>query len=795
MIKNKLFIDCQFFQTPAWDRGMGRYTMSLLKTLYSMSKDAEYVMIFSSHLPQDPEMMQAVRAVVPDAEILSLQLLSTAKHSYAQAAEHNKEVLNGYLSKLNDDGSRRMFMIPCLFQEPTASVFPDGVEKTLLYYDAIPLLYFQRYRGAIKYDNYLERHRSLFEADKIFTISQTIADDLAIYYGMKTDNVHVINIDGACIEGMFDTFKKPEITLPKKYILFPTSDDIRKNNKLAIQAFDQLRTLTGTDYKLIVTSRFDESRRKALEAISKNVIFTGNVSDAELAWLYKHAEVVLFTSEYEGLGLPVLEAVRMGKKVACSSIPVFREISEEAFYFFDPLDASDITHKLYKALHGDGWAEKEKLYKHINKRYTWERSAELVHTALSSPFEPRVAAGKKPKLAVLAPVPDGYSAIGKVVQELHTVTARYFDVHYYLENRKENTPVSVRPNYLEFLAPCFPVEDFNAQVYRDYDYVLYHIGNSEYHFHTILNALHLPGVAVFHDTVLREAFGEMVRLGFMHEPRLWAEAKLDELMDTQKTAFMTSIANNQLAGMAHSDYAKKAIQAVISQKVTIHRGELPTALPAQNVQSQHRERVHIGLAGILGGTKGLEIIKELAMDETLAERAILHVFGFSIVEPDAIEEIKEFKNVRLTTNLSDLEYQMHLGNLDVLVNYRTQYRGETSLTVLEAMRYGCVAIVNGGLGWFSELPDETVVKVKDHTGLLEAVRSLAEDRDLRAKIGTAAKAYIGASHDPDAYIAHLAHILSSPKHTPNGARAEAIKESGNAAEVLEQYKRIEKTEE
>jgi glycosyltransferase involved in cell wall biosynthesis len=771
---------------------MGRYTLSLLKTLCGITTDFEYCFIFSSNLERNSEAIKAINALCPEAKVVELNLRSTDNMSYKLAAAQNRQILNAYLNdQATSDSARDVFMIPCLFQEPTASTFPEKAEKCLLYYDAIPLLYYERYKNAINYDNYLARHKTLFDADRIFTISQTIADDLAIYYGIKNDNVRVINIDGACIDGMFDTFKRPDINPPKHYILFPTSDDIRKNNFAAVRAFDQLRTLTQVDYKLVITSSFREKQRNELLRHSSNLIFTGNISDHELAWLYKHAEVVLFASEYEGLGLPVLEAVKMGKKVACSNIPVFREISEEAFYFFDPLDIEDITLKLYRAIKDDRWAKKQKLYATINEHYSWPRSAKLIYDAIKSLRQaPRPEATSKPRLAILAPTPDGYSAIGKVVQELHAVTARYFDVHYYFEDQKEKKAPSIRPNYLEFLAPCFDVVDFNAKTYKEYDAVLYHIGNSEYHLYTILNALYLPGIAVFHDTVLREAFGEMVRLGFLLPERLEAEAKLDNFIKNKNTAFLTSLVNNQLAALVHSDYAYDALKTLVLRNTDVSRAELPVELPVQNVQSQRREAVHIGLAGILGGRKGLDIIKELALDNQLSERAIFHVFGFSFVDPESIKELRTYKNVRLMTNLSDLEYQMRLANLDILVNYRSSYRGETSLTVLEAMRYGCVVVVNGELGWFSELPDEAVVKVKDQNELIESVRRLVSKPGDRHHIGNAAKQYVKLQHDPDQYIHQIRSALDTVGDTLNYHRSEVLKNAKTPAEVLTQYKKI-----
>ncbi len=788
MTKNNLYIDCQFFQTPAWDRGMGRYVRSLLQSLYALSEQTHYTLIFSSNLPKNDNALTAMKAVCPTATIVTLDLHSTDKTGYKTAAAHNKKVLDEYIATQQTSG-RMLFMIPCLFQEPTASVFPAGVETSLLYYDAIPLLYFHRYVQAIKYDNYLERHKVLFAADKIFTISQTIADDLAVYYGMPHDNSHVVNIDGACIDGMFDEFKKPDIDLPERYILFPTSDDIRKNNHAALQAFKQLRTLTGKDYKLVVTSKFDEARKRALTALSKDAIFTGNVSDAELAWLYKHAEVVLFTSEYEGLGLPVLEAVKMGKKVVCSNVPVFREISEEAFYLFDPLDISDITHKLYQALNGTHWTEKQKLYKDINQHYTWSRTAKLLQHALE--IEPiQKTPVQKPRLAIVAPAPDGFSAVGKVVQELHYATSQLFDVHYYFENRKEKPPVRVRPNYIKHLAPCFDVEEFNMQAYRNYDAVIYHIGNSEYCFYAIVNALHMPGIAIVHDTVLSDAFGDMVRLGYMSPERLAAEAQLDAFTSTKKTGFITSLVNNQIATVVHSEYAQKAIEPLLQTGARVIKGELPTPAPTQNVQSQQREKVHVGLAGVLGGRKGLDIIKSLASDETLADKVMFHVFGFSFVDPKSIEELKEYKNVRISTDLSDLDYQMQLLNLDILVNYRSHYRGETSLTVLEAMRYGCVVMVNADLGWFAEIPQEAVIKVSDTAEIHQKIVSLIDATEERKHIGMAAKAYVAKHHAPQTYVQLLADIVNDTSPSPNRKRATAVRESHSPQAVIEKYNAI-----
>jgi glycosyltransferase involved in cell wall biosynthesis len=58
-----------------------------------------------------------------------------------------------------------------------------------------------------------------------------------------------------------------------------------------------------------------------------------DLSDAELAWLYRHAAALVAVSKAEGFGLPLVEARLHGLPVFASDIAVFREVlGEEARY-------------------------------------------------------------------------------------------------------------------------------------------------------------------------------------------------------------------------------------------------------------------------------------------------------------------------------------------------------------------------------------------------------------------------------------------------------------------------------
>jgi glycosyltransferase involved in cell wall biosynthesis len=64
----------------------------------------------------------------------------------------------------------------------------------------------------------------------------------------------------------------------------------------------------------------------------------GRVSEGELDWLYRHALMFLFPTTYEGLGLPLQEAMMAGTPVIGSDIPPLREVGGEAVIYVPPTD-------------------------------------------------------------------------------------------------------------------------------------------------------------------------------------------------------------------------------------------------------------------------------------------------------------------------------------------------------------------------------------------------------------------------------------------------------------------------
>jgi len=74
-----------------------------------------------------------------------------------------------------------------------------------------------------------------------------------------------------------------------------------------------------------------------------NLIVTGHLPAADLGALFRHAQLFLFPSLYEGFGLPVLEAMACGCPVITSNAGSLPEIAGEGAQIFDPKDVAGIA--------------------------------------------------------------------------------------------------------------------------------------------------------------------------------------------------------------------------------------------------------------------------------------------------------------------------------------------------------------------------------------------------------------------------------------------------------------------
>jgi glycosyltransferase involved in cell wall biosynthesis len=746
---------------------MGKYSFALLKTLLSehcMDVSGDVVLIFNDTTDIPDEINSLVDSndsvrkmclplIVPSGDV--------ASGSVEPARQANKKLLTERLEEALGNGNYD-YMILALYVEDACSTFPASTgQKLLVYYDAIPYLYFDRYKQFDGYfDNfYLPHTATVYEATKLLTISKTVTNDLRLTFGIPEEKIFTIN--GAAIVRATETSKKPKLTITKEqYVLMPTGQELRKNNPRAVRAFDKFNRSSERKLKLVITSQFTKEERDRLTAINENVVFSGNVSESEMKWLFDNAKLILFPSEYEGLGLPLLEAVDSNKKIACSDISVFREMSTAGFFFFDPQSEESITETLTRASSTE-LKEREAEYKNIQKQYTWEESARLFNKAFRAPIIPPKS---KKKIAILCPDPSGFSAVGKVVAESHAWYTEYFDVTYYFD-RGLNHRI-IRPNPLPALAPCKKASDFNAEDYNQFDAVIYHIGNSEYHLDSIHAALAMPGYIILHDTFLDGAFSNLLNMGYISGERRELEGRLDELLEKGevKGSYLTTLVNNAYGVLVHSNYAKQVVRSRLLKgaRCGVVKVNLPVTSPVfANIVKPSRERVTISFAGIIANVKGIDMVVDIANSGEY-NGVTINIFGFSAVEQGQLELLKTLPHVNVITNPSDFIFRNYMAASDIIMNVRTAYRGETSMTTLEAMSFGDTVLVRD-IGWYSELPEGTVVKVASPEHSIPQLDLILSDSAKREMIRANASQYIRLHHTHKGYALGMYNLIEKQK--------------------------------
>lgn len=127
-----------------------------------------------------------------------------------------------------------------------------------------------------------------------------------------------------------------------QYLLYPANFWQHKNHENLLVAFRLFREkYPENEFKLVLTGAL-EDRRALLEKaasqmeLSNWVCFAGFLPEESLAALYKNARALIFPSLYEGFGMPVLEAMRMGVPVACSQVTSLPEVGGDAVLYFNP---------------------------------------------------------------------------------------------------------------------------------------------------------------------------------------------------------------------------------------------------------------------------------------------------------------------------------------------------------------------------------------------------------------------------------------------------------------------------
>lgn len=270
-----------------------------------------------------------------------------------------------------------------------------GAPTVLTVYDLIPLRY-PRYFSVAQRLVFAVAHRlALRTARAVLAISEATRADLARAFGAAAEKVTVTPLAAAeqfrpQSPAAIDALRH-RVELPDRYALYVGSNKPHKNLARLVEAFASVhRHPACASLRLIIAGRWDPrypeapTRARQLDVMDR-VIFLPDVADDALPALYSGAELFVFASEYEGFGLPVLEAMACGTPVICANRSSLPEVAGDAARLVDPYDVTDLAAAIVElASRPERRAELQARGLAQAARFTWRRTAEQTYAAYTA---------------------------------------------------------------------------------------------------------------------------------------------------------------------------------------------------------------------------------------------------------------------------------------------------------------------------------------------------------------------------------------------------------------------------
>jgi glycosyltransferase involved in cell wall biosynthesis len=305
--------------------------------------------------------------------------------------ELNGEIVVGYyVQRIPKTGRVIKTLSSTFFNSVARWVKPDIVHET--YYAERPT-----YRGRIPhvltvYDMIHERCPDSFaandpmtrikacavhRADHIFCISENTRRDLLDIHQVPEDRVTVTYLGYDALP--LTALTAADLVGSAPYLLHVGGRHGYKNFEGLLRAFaasswlrDNLRLVC---FGAAAFSRAELSLIAALGLSESQVIHLGG-GDDRLAALYKGAAAFVYPSQYEGFGIPPLEAMSLDCPVICSNTSSIPEVVGDAGEYFDPLDIESIRAAIERVLQSPTRrAELVALGRSRREQFSWERCA------------------------------------------------------------------------------------------------------------------------------------------------------------------------------------------------------------------------------------------------------------------------------------------------------------------------------------------------------------------------------------------------------------------------------------
>lgn len=220
------------------------------------------------------------------------------------------------------------------------------VPSVLTIHDLIPWS-FDKNQGRPLLPTFCFRHAvrsSARRSDRIVTVSDTVRQQVVAKLGMQAASVVTVPNGVDLPDGEVESKRESSVN----FALYVGGHEPRKNVAGVLRAMRSYWRRFDPALELRLTGHARSLAPDAAAVLSDMpadapIRFLGDVSDAELAYQYSTARLLLLLSHEEGFGLPVLEAMAHGCPVVAANRTSLPEVVGDAGFLVDAADADGVA--------------------------------------------------------------------------------------------------------------------------------------------------------------------------------------------------------------------------------------------------------------------------------------------------------------------------------------------------------------------------------------------------------------------------------------------------------------------
>lgn len=346
--------------------GIGNYNYNLLQNILALDRKNQYVIFtnsfkhkFNETLFKNAPNVNHVHSIIPGKLLLKLW-----QHLRFPPIESFTGNIDLFHSTNNNPipqkiGTKLITIYDLYFMLHPEQTAPYGGQ---LFYSLLP--------------------KFIHDWDHIITISEAMKREINSIFSVPDEKISVIpcGLNPFFLEN--DLLDENEnINLPENFILSVGTLEPRKNYITLIKAFKILEKMGIKDLHLVIAGMNGFKSNEIIQTIQKEnlndkIILTGYLTDKQLRQCYYKAKLFVMTSEYEGFGIPVLEAMATKTPVVASNCTSFPEIVGDAGLLVEPKNTEEISTAIATLLENPE-LKKSLISKGLKKvsEYTWKKSA------------------------------------------------------------------------------------------------------------------------------------------------------------------------------------------------------------------------------------------------------------------------------------------------------------------------------------------------------------------------------------------------------------------------------------